>query len=250
LLEELTAPQPWEDPMSDAIAEARRAWVARVLNVAIVPLVHPDPAALLARMRALAKMVAAPGAPAHLATDLRDAGAALKSQDLDTAAHLLDAIEAGLATPPQEQEAPGDQTGKLSIGTLRLRWSSVQNARETALNNLHAACAAALADPGVQEHPQFDEIEQAAEAADDLMPSLDSAIGGALEQMKTDDSGKRETARKQALASIKSFRGRLDAEPALRGLEDPEFGGFAIHSEMTAALAAFETALQEVGPTP
>jgi len=241
--------------MSGQASDSRRDWVMRVLGVA-VPAVQaetgarPDVGELATRLRKLLDRVKDAGSPPDMLDDLRAAGAALKGNDPGLAGGLLDEVEGRLASRARAAEAAAEiaraapsKKGAVAFAQVRLRWAAARAAREEALNDLETVCAAMLALPEAEDDPQYEETRAAAEQVVDRMPLPASGIDDAIDAMASIDETRREAARKQALDAIKTYRADLDAEPALKLLQDMPVGKFAIYDRVAKALDELAAAL-------
>jgi hypothetical protein len=241
--------------MSDQDSAAKRAWVERVLGLKVGggAVASPvfDSATLTKRLGELARRVTAIGSPKDLMEDLRSIGAALKGGQLGMTADLLDETagrlasreRAGDAAADIAKAAPSKAVGVVAFAKMRMKWAATRQAREEAINTLHALCAKVLADPQAQEDPQYEDMQQAAADIGDRMPDFGSGVDDALDAMVNAQGEQRDAARKAVLDEIGKIRADLDREPALKLLQDTEAGKFAIYDSVAGALSELEAAV-------
>ncbi len=227
-------------------ADARRAWVQRVLGITLSD--DANPAELrtrVARMAATVKQLAAGGAPEGptLSALLRDAIGALKAAEVDpealaAAATAVDAADAAVAraqSAARGREAASANSRTIDGTKLLLRWRGAQS---QVAQNLAGLGRALLATDEVRADPRIAAVERAVAALPNLVPEFGGRLEDLLDQAIT--AGSSAAIAKDALDAIAAYRQRLAGAVALIQLEafaKQRIGqDFALFRELDGAL--------------
>lgn len=241
--------------MPDANVDTRREWVDRVLGVRVPRGAGaPDPDAAraaeletrLLQMRERVRVAKRPGD----AEPLKDAIAAVASGRYDQANALLDMLDGLLrsaeraAAIKQEIGAEKANRSAVSYAKLRLGWTAALEARQGAVDRMVSMLEELLGEEEYEADSRNDDAIAAIGGLTAQVPTLDSKLGGLVEQLgTTTDEVVRKALRRELKAALGAYKAKLDEMPALKELQNTELGYTPLYDSMVAPLAALDAAL-------
>ncbi|HET6605947.1 MAG TPA: hypothetical protein VFG62_04725 [Rhodopila sp.] len=139
------------------------------------------------------------------------------------------------------------RTGVVALGKARLGLAWARSTYATVRQTLEAACEQtrlSMVGDGIAEDPETIAAVKAIGARLPDIAAMSADVEDALDTMiGTADPGARDTARKQAIAAIGTYRQAVDAEPILTRMQNTPAGAFEIRDALVAALDQLEQAL-------
>jgi hypothetical protein len=240
--------------------EQQNAWVLRVLGVE-VPNGEANNAThmqdLTARLRIIDKDIGQLGLGQKLAGPLREAAVAAKRNQLD-ADMLLSALEEQIAKEAAAKRmeqvretiknaSVSARTGVVALGKARLQLATARSTYATVRQTLEVACEQtrlSMVGDGIAEDPETIAAVKAIGARVPDIEPMSADVENALDTMiGTADPGARDTARKQAIAAIGTYRQAVDAQPVLAQMQNTPAGTFQIRDALVSALDNLQQAL-------
>jgi hypothetical protein len=210
-----------------------------------------------ARLQIINQDMRAYGLLSTLADPLRAAIAATKTGSPEAEALLSD-LERRIAEAAGQQRLQGVQetvkkasvsarSGVVALGKARLGLASARSTYAIVRQTLEAACEQtrlSMVGDGVAEDPDTIAAVKTIGARVPDIEVMSANVENALDTMiGTADPGARDTARKQAIGAIGTYRQAVDAEPILARMQNTPAGTFQIRDALVAALDQLEQVL-------
>lgn len=241
--------------------EGQIAWLGRVLGIQAGAQTAPAPSKkdLTTRLAKLRDAMVEKGALQDFGAELRSVIGAVQGDD-PKAPGLVEALEGKVAafrkaSAAEEAAATirGAGLGKLgvvAVAKLKLQLRDLESSFELAGGNLEAACRAMLDTEAFKNDPNAKAPETLAAIAriSEVVPPVGPVVTEVLLALddvanaKTPEDKKKGMDR--ALAALDGYKAKLDAVPILKTMEKSAAGNFAIHSELTGAMAKLAAGLR------
>jgi hypothetical protein len=154
---------------------------------------------------------------------------AIKGPDLDAALTLVEQLEDFREEAVQKQRL---EEAQKSAGLVQYRklWFEWKNAQSMARQDLVTLAQSVLADEEMQDSPLWEDVADAAEELEDLMPPFDPTLEATLHELEdVEDKATAERLREEALQQLgkcDELLAHADTLERIQKFADSTYGGF------------------------